>query len=245
MPLINKFSTQGRFLFRHRGELPIILLLVAFVIYLYNQVNALYSNVIIEDFIFERFCLGITLSGLLLRLLINSKTHKNTSGGETKNLKADAINRTGFYSIIRHPLYASNLIMWSGIALLTKEFWFIISFICMYTLYYERIMIYEEDFLMRKFDSFYLDWANSTPAFIPNFLLWKNPEGMLQLKKSLTSEKNGLLATFVIFFIFQTSSESLINEKLTVRDRFVAYGLIASVIIYLVLRILKKRKISH
>ena len=59
--------------------------------------------------------------------------------------------------------------MWLGAALLIANAWFVVVFILVYWVYYERIMYAEEQFLRRKFGTVYTDWAAHTPAFIPSF----------------------------------------------------------------------------
>ena len=75
----------------------------------------------------------------------------NTSGRNTSEGQvADTINQTGMYSMVRHPLYVGNFIMWLGIALFTASIWFVLLFIAVYWLYYERIMYAEEQFMRRS-----------------------------------------------------------------------------------------------
>src|SRR5690606_25761265 len=137
-------------------------------------------------------------------------TPKNTSGRNThEGQVADTLNTTGIYSIVRHPLYLGNFLMWLGPALLTENLWFIIVFILSYWVYYERIMFAEEQFLARKFGEVYTKWADSVPAFIPKFRPFSKPDFPFSIKKVLKKEKNGLFALFFIFMVFDFIGEWL------------------------------------
>jgi protein-S-isoprenylcysteine O-methyltransferase Ste14 len=109
-------------------------------------------------------------------------TPKNTSGRNTKGQIAEELSTTGVYSICRHPLYAGNFLMWLGIAMMTESVAFIVMFCLAFWLYYERIMIAEEQFLRKFFSMAYLIWAEKTPAFIPNLKDWKKAQRTSHLK---------------------------------------------------------------
>ncbi|WP_277232666.1 isoprenylcysteine carboxylmethyltransferase family protein [Phocaeicola salanitronis] len=123
------------------------------------------------------------MAGTFIRIYTVGHTPVHTSGRNTAGQVADSLNTTGIYSIVRHPLYLGNFLMWFGISLLTCNGGFIIAFILAYWLYYERIMYAEEDFLRRKFGVDYLRWAERTPAFIPNFKLFKPSDLPFSWKK--------------------------------------------------------------
>ena len=108
MPLAEDYINQGRFLFKYRGQLPVIILVAGFAVYLKSQSDSQLVFSGINLISYERGCLIITLTGLLLRFFIVGYAFPNTSGRDTKELKADFLNTTGFYSVLRHPLYTSN-----------------------------------------------------------------------------------------------------------------------------------------
>ena len=115
---------------------------------------------------------------------------------------ADSLNTTGIYSLVRHPLYLGNFLMWLGVSLLTCHAGFILLFVLAYWLYYERIMFAEEQFLRRKFGKRYLTWANRTPAIIRISNHSPLPGFPSPGKKSSNKEKNGIFALFLTFSLF-------------------------------------------
>lgn len=211
MALQEEFEKQGNWLFRYRSILPLIILLIGIILYLrteiYPEIFFLAENR--YEIYYGRVCLLISLLGLAIRVYTVGHTPANTSGRNTKAQIADSLNTTGIYSLVRHPLYLGNFFMWLGVALLIANFWFLITFVLAYWIYYERIMFAEEQFLRSKFGITYMEWANRVPAFIPIFNLKKfvKPQFAFSWKKVLKKEKNGLAATFLIFAFFDILGE--------------------------------------
>tara|TARA_R110000868_G_scaffold104561_1_gene287997 strand:+ start:2343 stop:3086 length:744 start_codon:yes stop_codon:yes gene_type:complete len=241
MALQEELKTQGDFLFKNRSYLPLIILVIGLSVFIHSE----YQNKIIDNRIPELFnyiWLSISLFGLYIRVVTVAHTPKNTSGRNTKEGQiAEQLNTTGIYSIVRHPLYLGNFFMWLGVAMLTNNTWFVIAFILLYALYYERIMYAEESFLIQKFGDTYLDWAKNTPAFIPSFKYYQKAKYPFSIKKALKKEKNGLAAVFLIFWVFSFTGK-MVKGKAIEFD-FWFYGALASTMIYIVLKIVKKQKL--
>ncbi|RZJ30216.1 MAG: lipid A phosphate methyltransferase [Flavobacterium sp.] len=239
MALQEELENQGNWLFRYRGTLPLIILLLGYILFtrtrLYPETSFLGES---NEIYFGTFCLLVSLFGLAIRVYTVGHTPKNTSGRNISQL-ADLVNTTGSYSVVRHPLYLGNFFMWAGPALLTGHFWFFIAFCLFFWLYYERIMFAEEQFLRKKFGSAYSGWAQRTPAFIPNFKLYMRPHYSFSWKKVLKKEKNGLAAVFLIFFIFDVTRQ--IIETDTYHNYGTAILCVLTGILYLVLKYIKKK----
>jgi len=60
-----------------------------------------------------------------------------------------------------------------GVVLFSRNVWIDLIYILAFWLYYERIIMVEEAFLQKQFGKEYEDYLDQTPAFIPNFKLWK------------------------------------------------------------------------
>jgi protein-S-isoprenylcysteine O-methyltransferase Ste14 len=202
MALVDEIRDQGDFLFKHRGVLPIILVLPALGIYLFHEWTEVHSENVWED-ILEYGSLAVSLFGLALRSHVIGYVAPSTSGRNTSiGQKAEFLNSTGLYSVVRHPLYLGNFFMWLGPAMLTAEPWFIAFFVLLFFLYYERIMCAEERFLEGKFGAEYLEWASGRPAFIPRLKGYIPSPNPFNWRKVLRQERSGLLATFFIFWLF-------------------------------------------
>ena len=198
MALIQSMEKQGNFLFKYRGQFPVVLFLLAVpFIYLtdYNSISEQYQTYFLNT--------AITLSvvGFLIRFYTIGTTPQGTSGRNTKEQVATVLNSTGMYSILRHPLYLGNYLIWLGIAVATFNIYFIVIMSFLFWVYYERIMFAEERFLERKFGDIYLNWANALPAFIPSLLSFKKSDTPFSITTVLRREYASILAA-VIGFIF-------------------------------------------
>ncbi len=241
MALQEEMEKQGLFLFRHRSYLPLFILVVGLAVYILQQLH-LSADVNVGSIIwYERVCVIVALLGLLIRVYTIGHIAKNTSGRNTSAGQiADDLNTKGIYSIVRHPLYVGNFVMWLGIAMLTAHVWFIITFVFIYWVYYERIMFAEEQFLRGKFGEPYLKWSLKTPAFVPSFKNWEKPYYGFDTKKVLRQEKNGLLAVFVVTFLFQQTAVWFQTQQFVIRDKFVIIGLGITLLYYVVIKTIQK-----
>lgn len=207
----NDITRQGNFLFRYRSFLPFLILPLA--IY-YFHLLAL-SHVIPEEW--EHFFLfsgmGISFSGLCLRAFVVGYVPKNTSGRNTTEQKADYLNTTGMYSLVRHPLYFANYIMFAGFLTAFESISFFIIGTLVYFIYYERIAAAEENFLHNKYGDVYEKWSNNTPAFFPRFKGWIKPELGFSWKKIIRKEGPGFLLVFTYFFIFDLVEDVLLEGE--------------------------------
>lgn len=151
MAMKNEMEKQGVWLFRFRGTLPLIILVLGVCEYIITRIdnptyviNGASSPQLIH---YEILCFVVSLLGLAVRAFTVGYTPANTSGRNVAEQVADQLNTTGLYSVVRNPLYVGNFLMWLGIAMLTMNLWFIISFILLFWVYYERIIFAEEQFL--------------------------------------------------------------------------------------------------
>ena len=89
--------------------------------------------------------------------------------GQTKAPK-DFI-RHGVYRIVRHPIYLSNLILLSGVFLISGSAWIVLNFLILF-IYYLISAFKEERYLLKKFPS-YKKYKSITSMFIPGYKLVK------------------------------------------------------------------------
>ena len=242
MALQEEFETQGNFLFKYRSYFPLIVLVIGLALFIQKELQPeifALSGTPYEIY-YEMGALVIGLLGLIVRIYTVGHTPKNTSGrNTTEGQVADTLNTTGIYSIVRHPLYLGNFLMWLAPALLTGNFWFIVAFCLFYWVYYERIMFAEEQFLRGKFGQRYLEWAKGVNAFFPRFKNFQEADMDFSWKKVMKKEKNGLFALFLIFAVFDVIGESIRGE-----DDY-SYFLLAMTLIsglaYIVIKLLRSK----
>ena len=190
MALREELKEQGSWLFRWRSYLPLLIIPILFI--------ALRSSGNLEKIIgrtathfCDYLCITLSFAGLVVRCIIVGCAADGTSGKNTKAQRAVALNTTGMYSIVRHPLYLGNFIISIGLASFTHVWWFILVIIFGFWLYYERIMFAEEEFLRSKFGGSYLEWANKTPAFLPRFRNWQRSSLSFSFRNVLKREYTG------------------------------------------------------
>jgi len=244
MALQEELKTQGDYLFKNRGHLPLLILGIGLLVYVHTEYYEIESPETWFSESFEFLCLGVSLFGLFIRIITVGHTPKHTSGRNTKKGQvAHELNTSGIYSVVRHPLYLGNFFMWLGVAMLTENVWFTIAFVFFYAFYYERIMYAEENFLRNKFGHSYLSWAADVPAFIPSIKNYVRPKYAFSIKKVLKKEKNGLCAIFLLFWIFDFVGDLIEEDTFEFEIGFWFYGALITAFVYLILKVMKKRKL--
>ncbi len=231
---------QGYWLFHYRSYLPIILILFSLACIWYNK--TLYSY---ESIWFDMGCLLIAICGEIIRIIAVGYSADKTSGRNTKKQVAAEINQTGIYSIVRHPLYIGNFFMWFGISLYTRIWWVVAIFLFIYLLYYERIIIAEEDYLTGKFGEEYALYASKTPCIIPNLKDYIPNKYFFRARKVLRKENASLFGLIVVFVLMEIFQDYAHFQKINLELHWQLIGILGTTL-YLVLRLLKKRtRILH
>jgi protein-S-isoprenylcysteine O-methyltransferase Ste14 len=147
----------------------------------------------------ELICLGISLLGLSVRMLTVAYIREGSSGRELSSPGAERLNTTGFYSVVRHPLYLGNSIIWLGVASMLHQWWLSITLMLISFLYHSLIIMAEETYLCKRFGSTYREWAQKTPAFIPAFHCWTPPRLPFSIAMVLRREYSGLFQIAAVF----------------------------------------------
>lgn len=234
MGMREEFEAAGTWLFRHRGYLPLLLfplLLIA------AGAPADRSG---AAAVWEGLCVTLAIVGLALRVATVGFVPKDTSQRNTGRPQAEALNTTGLYSVVRHPLYAGNYLMWLGVALFPRAWWAPVIVSLVFWLYYERIMFAEEEFLRRRFGEDYLAWAAATPAFVPRLRGWRPPAARFCLLTVLRREHSSLLAVIGSLTVLELVGEHASTGRLAL-DPIWGAALAATAALCLAIRTLKHR----
>lgn len=206
MRLRERFIREGNWLFRRRGYLPLLLLpLVLLAMRGFDPSNGGPRG----GFAWEALCLALSLAGLSVRAVTVGCSARGTSGRNRHAQAADSLNTTGMYSIVRHPLYVGNYLMWLGIVALPGVWWLPVIVSLVFWLYYERIMLAEEEFLSQRFGAGFTEWAANTPAFIPRPGLWRRPACPFSFRLVLGREYSGLFLLMLAFWVVELTGTSL------------------------------------
>ncbi|MFN5416378.1 MAG: methyltransferase family protein [Flavobacteriia bacterium] len=239
MALIHSLEKNGNFLFRYRGQFPILLFLLAVPVIYFTDYKLLNQNETL-NYIYLGLSIFISFLGQYIRAVAIGTSQKATSGRNKYEQIAEALNTKGIYSTLRHPLYLGNYFMWLGIIMFTFNIWFIVSFTLLFWVYYERIMFAEERFLERKFGQMYIDWSLKVPAFIPSFKNYEKTEIPFSFKTILRREYSGISAT-IISFLFIDFFKRLFELKEVKFELYQGIILAIAILYSLILRTLKHK----
>jgi protein-S-isoprenylcysteine O-methyltransferase Ste14 len=235
MALIHSFESSGNWLFKRRGFIPLVLIVLAIPTIYFTDYDELDERIVKW---INRFSFFVSAAGFVIRAYTIGTTPRGTSGRNTETQVAEQLNTSGIYSVVRHPLYLGNYLMWIGIVLFTKNFSFAVIVSLLYWIYYERIMFAEERFLEKKFGDVYLQWSLKVAAFIPRIQQFRKSEVQFSLKSVLRREYSGVLAT-VFGFVYVEMLIEYFRWQTFAQGKYFLIALAISALGTLILRSLK------
>lgn len=193
MTLRDRLEREGSVLFKWRSYTP-LLPLVAVLIWLVG--NARSHD---RGLTWGLVCLGIGLLGVAVRVVTVGYAPKGSSGRTTDVPRASVLNTSGPYSVVRHPLYLGNFLMWLSVGCFAGVWPLAVICALLFLLQYERIALVEESVLRQHFGESFEKWALRTPAFVPNPLLWRRPVTSFSWSTAIGRERSGLLGLTASF----------------------------------------------
>lgn len=211
MALVHSLEQSGNFLFRYRGQIPVLLFFASIPVVYFTD----YDWIEFDEntrMIWLIIAVFISFLGQVVRAIAIGTSNKYTSGRNTKEQVAEALNTKGIYSTVRHPLYLGNYLMWIGIVIYVLNPWYVIVVTLLFWLYYERIMFAEERFLERKFGENYVSWSKKVPAFIPSMKNYEKSEIPFSMKTILRREYSGITATIIGFLFVEILRDYKFNQ---------------------------------
>lgn len=146
--------------------------------------------------------LGVASAGALVRVITSGFAALGTSGRAKVAAEAAELNTTGPYSLVRNPLYVGRILNFTGIAMLTGSWVYGAIVFLLAVLVYERVSIYEEEYLREKFGPAHAAWAKDVPALLPRLHGWVKPKYPFWWRRMLWREQNKLflLVTAVVLY---------------------------------------------
>ena len=227
---------SGTRLFRWRSYFPVVLLVLVLALdYLVQPRRSGLAQSLVWDFI----CLGVSLLGLMVRAVTIGCVPYGTSVRSTKAQQAETLNSSGMYSVVRHPLYLGNFLVWIGLSLILADWVVTLIVILAFWLTHERIMMSEEAFLEHKFGPQFGEWARTTPAFVPRLGQWRSPSLPFSFRNVLKREYSGFFAIVCAFAVLRTWAIYLATGRWTF-DRVSQVVFAVGLVVYLALMFLKK-----
>ncbi|HSR65035.1 MAG TPA: isoprenylcysteine carboxylmethyltransferase family protein [Xanthomonadaceae bacterium] len=236
MSLSDTLDRCGNWLFRWRAAPP-LLALVLLMLHL-GGYRHLGGSKRIDD-LWQAGCLLLALLGLALRAHVVGHAPKDTSGRNAREQRAASLNTTGLYSVVRHPLYAGNFLIYLGTVAFTHDPWPAAVCLLGYWLYYVPIMHAEESFLRATFGAQFADWARRTPAIVPALHGWRPPALPFSRRNVLRREYNNVFSVLLAMFLLDAASESAARGHFALGPAW-SCALAAGFLAWLVLRTLKR-----
>ena len=192
----NQLEKLGNQFFKYRGQIPLLFFLVAFILMHFFPIYEHWLNPN-----YSTAAMVLVVLGHLIRAFAVGNRATHTSGRNRDQQVAEALNSTGIYSMVRHPLYLGNITTYIGWAVFTGIDWLVPVFLILFVAYYRLIIYAEEQFLTRKFGQDYLDWRKQTPLLLPAFWKFKANPQPLSLKVVLENEYSGWAASMTTAFV--------------------------------------------
>jgi protein-S-isoprenylcysteine O-methyltransferase Ste14 len=196
----------GNIFFKYRSYTPLPFFLIMII----------YINPVIIYLI-----LGLIISILGEMLRVWAVSYAGSETRTTVSVGATNLVTQGPYSYIRNPLYLGNIIIYTGMGIMSNS---LFPYLQMTGLIYFIIQYYfiikvEEDYLTNKFGNIYNIYKSSVRSFIPNFK--KLPENIksnldFNLKKGMQSEKRSFqsfIITSGLILIFYFTKIRIINTN--------------------------------
>ncbi|MEY4974797.1 MAG: hypothetical protein RLZZ55_1591 [Bacteroidota bacterium] len=192
----NRSEKLGNQFFKYRGQIPALIFLAAFILmHIFPETDIWLNSTN------TYLALLLVIIGHLIRALAVGKRAAHTSGRNRDEQVAEALNSTGIYSMVRHPLYLGNITTYMGWVVFTGIWWLIPIMLVVFLFYYRFIIYAEEQFLTRKFGQDYLDWKSATPLLLPAFWKFKTNPQPFSFKTVLENEYSGIAASMTTAWV--------------------------------------------
>ncbi len=239
MQLRELLNKQGKWLFRWRSYLP-LLVIVLVVPAVRGAAFRGRGGAFDFEVAWELICVAVAFFGLAIRVYTVGHVPAGTSGRNTKAQRADVLNTTGIYSVVRHPLYAGNFFIWLGVAMFVGSWWLSLIFILLFILFYERIIFTEEEYLKKEYGRVWEEWAARTPLFVPRFKNYKKSALPFSMRSVLNKEHHVLLNIILAFALIELL-ESLVRERKFDLGIGWMVAVASGFVVWVTLRVLKKK----
>lgn len=232
----------GNFFFKYRNWLFIVfyaLLFVPGVPQLFTPEN------VGKNYYWYPIIIGliITIAGQAIRAATIGLAYI-VRGGKNKKVYAEELVTTGIFAHCRNPLYVGNILMLAGVGILSNSLLYVIIMMPFFIFIYQAIVRAEEHFLANKFGEQFKIYCAAVNRWFPNFRgINKTFHSMhFKWKRYISKEHT---TTFIwlcgIVLILLFYYPQLTNSNTELRNTLLISVLAFLLVIYAVVRVLKKR----
>ncbi len=157
-----------------------------------------YYNEMENDFIIWPLGIAIIFIGFLIRLWSTKYIGRRTP---SMKKKGKTLVNMGPYAIVRNPLYIGNILIATGLSVLSKLIWLTPFVILYFFTLYHFVVLYEEKKLSERWEDEYLAYFNEVPRWIPRLRdLHRFKANGFKWIQALRSEIPSLI--YILFGIF-------------------------------------------
>ncbi len=237
MPLKEELERQGNWLFKRRSEVP-LLVLGLMLLELWLRPPARGSA--LAETIWAVLCLAIAFGGEAIRAAAVGRVPGGTSARQTREPGGGALNTSGWYSVVRHPLYLGNFLIWVGLALWLRSWEFVAVVALSFWVFYERVMYAEEAYLRGQFGESYVDWASRTPAFLPRLTGWRPADLPFSWRVVVRREHSSCFAIVATFAVMVYGRDLAATGTVALHPQVAAF-FVAGLVVFLLAVFLTRR----
>lgn len=152
---------------------------------------------------------------------------------------AAELNTTGPYSLVRNPLYLGRILHFTGVAMLSGSWLYGALPLLVSILVYERISLYEEEFLREKFGDAPAQWAVEVPFLWPRLRGWMKPKYPFWVRRCIKRENKKVIYLISAVVLFDAGQRGF-DPTRTPENLIWYYTWPVFMLAYLVIRGLRK-----
>jgi protein-S-isoprenylcysteine O-methyltransferase Ste14 len=219
----------GKFLFRFRSFTPLPLILLTFIFFKPISGSLLWT---VTGII-------VAFAGEGIRMISVGYAGSGTSGRETF-LKAESLNTTGLYSLVRNPLYWGNGLIFAGLLTVYAQPAALLLFVIFLFLQYHFIVLAEETFLHERYGQAYTDYCGRVNRWLPRFGDYAHPGHRFDRRKVFFKENDSCFNLLLAVLLIMAWKDEVFFGRMR-HPAALAGAAILLMIFYIWVKILKKR----
>jgi len=183
----HELARRGVALFKVRGHYLTGVVIIGTVIAYFSRATGPFASAS-ANHAWYWVSLGVAVAGALVRIVTSGYAAPGTSGNPKDAAVAAELNSTGPYSLVRNPLYFGRILNFTGIAMLSGSWVYGVITFLVSLLVYERVSVYEEEFLRKEFGEAHAQWAVHVPFLWPRLHGWVKPKYPFWVRRCIMRE---------------------------------------------------------
>ena len=223
----------GNFLFKHRSFTPVPLIVLVFIVF--KPIDMGGQNIVVNV-----GGLFLSLLGEIIRIISVGYAYAGTSGRESY-LRAENLNITGIYSVVRNPLYIGNFFMFTGLVAVFSNIYALLVFGVFLVLQYYFVILAEENYLIETYGKDYEAYCTRVRRIIPTFKDYKRNQNPFNLRKVVLKENDSVFNMLVMYVLVLLYKERVFTGGIGEPFYYIIPGVVL-ITGYMIIKIIKKKR---